>query len=213
MPSSFQPPVSGGPHDPYERYRIAEIQSDKGAPDASEGTETFQIKPRSAFAAYVTLLFKRFLDLFENTTELGLAVSAENDVLEHLILFKAALENLKIEDRGQDSPFLNSISVLWHQMLEDVMRFRRQTDLSIKMRAFIKEFQHYPNNQEHSLGYYLTEYAGQKWLPFPYMEMISRLAIQHKKNPQGSLLSRWSATLEEMIQMLKPPEQKKPESN
>ena len=102
--------------------------------------------------------------------------------------------------------FLNSLSNLWHQMLEDVLRFRRQTALSVKMRTFIREFQHYPENQEHSLGYYLTEYAGQKWLPFPYMEMISRLYANHKKNPQTSLLTRWSSELEALIQMLKPAE-------
>jgi hypothetical protein len=206
MPDSFQPPPSSGSYDPFEKYRISEIQKDKETRDAAEGTQTYSYTRHSAFLAYVSLIFKKFLDLFEKTTERGLALSAEKDVREHLILLKAAIEILKIEDRSQDSPFLNHLSQLWHHLIEDVLRFRRQTPMATKMRAMIKEFQNYPELYEHSLGYYLTEYAGQKWLPFPYMEMIFRLYSQHKKNPEGSILSRWSSEIQEMIQIITPPE-------
>ena len=206
MPDSYQPPVSGEPHDPFEKYRIAEIQRDKGPPDASEGTETYVPQRQSVFAAYVSLIFKKFLELFEGTTEHGLAVSAENDVRDHLKILKSTLEILKQEDRSQDSLFLNRLSLQWHQLLEDSIRFRRQTPLSIQMRALIKEVQQHPEHHEHSLGYYLMEYAGQKWLPFPYMEMIQRLHAQHKKNLDASILSRWTQELENMIQILNPPE-------
>jgi len=202
MPSSSQPPSNRGPYDPFEKYRIAEIQKDKSMPDTSEGSEKFQLKSKSAIVAYLILLLKKFLDLFEETTDHGLAVSAESEVSEHLAQLKAAIEILKMEDHGQDSAFLNNLSLLWDQVLEDVVRFRRQTPLSIKMRAFLKELQHYPDDPVHSLGYYLTEYAGQKWLPFPYMEMISRLTLAHQKKPESSLLSRWSGMLDEMIQIL-----------
>lgn len=208
MPSSFQPPLGGT--DPYEKYRVAEVQKDKGPRDLSEGTEEGKPERQSAFAAYVALVFKKFLELFESTTEQGLAVSAESDVLEHLILFKAALEIMKIEDRSQDAPFLNSLAQHWHQLLDDVLRFRRQTPLSIQMRSCIKQFQQYPENQQHSLGYYLTEYAGQKWLPFPYMEMIYKLHAQHKKNPDTSTLTAWSKSVDELIALLRPPEKQLP---
>jgi hypothetical protein len=204
MPSSFQPPVSG-PHDPYEKYRVEEIQKDKEPRDSTEESQgAIQASRPSAFAAYITMIIKKFLELFESTSERGLTATAESDVLEHLKQFKAALEILKMEDRSQDSPFLNSLSASWHQMLEDVLRFRRQSPLSLKMRAFIRDFQHYPENQQHTLGYYLTEYAGQKWLPFPYMEMIHRLHIQHQKSPESSSLSLWSNAISEMIRILKP---------
>ena len=206
MPDSYQPPVSGESRDPYEKYRVAEIQKEKGTPDAAEGTETFSPRRQSVFAAYVSLIFKKFLELFEGTSERGLAISAESDVREHLILLKSSLDILKQEDHSQDSPFLNRLSMQWHQLLEDVLRFRRQTPLSIQMRAFIKELQHHPERHEHSLGYYLTEYAGQKWLPFPYMEMIQRLHAQHQKILDASILTRWTQELESMIQILNPSE-------
>ncbi len=113
---------------------------------------------------------------------------------------------MKTEDRSQDTAYLNRLSILWNQLLEDVLRFRRQTPLSIQMRSFIKEFQRYPALHEHSLGYYLTEYAGQKWLPFPYLEMIHKLYAMHQKNPESSLLAKWTNDLESMIQILAPAE-------
>ncbi len=203
MPDSYQPPV--GDRDPYEKYRIIEIQKNKETPADSQQKKISS--PHSAFAAYVSLLFKKFLELFERTSERGLTASAEKEVLEHLISFKEILEILKTEDRSQDSPFLNNLSQLWHQLLEDMLRFRRQTTLSTQMRALLKQFQQYPENQEHSLGYYLTEYAGQKWLPFPYLEMIHRLHMQHKKNPENSSLASWTTALKELILLLKQSEE------
>lgn len=207
MPDSFQPPISGEDHDPFEKFRVAEIQKEKEARDDLEGSVSAQEKHRSAFAAYASLIFKKFLELFERTTKQGLAAEAEKDVLKHLATFKAALEILKLEDRSQDSPFLNKLSQLWHQMLEDSYSFRRQSLLSSKIRSFIKQLQHYPEHHEHSLGYYLTEYAGQEWLPFPYMEMIRDLHINHKKSSGKSLLTVWSNEIEEMIQIIRLPEE------
>lgn len=202
MPSSYQPPVSGNPHDPFEKYRIEGIQKDKGAQDSAEGSDHQFYKPRSAFTAYVSLLLKKFIDFFESTTEQGLSISAENDVLEHIKLFKTTLEALQTNDLSQDPAYLNRLSICWHQLLEDSLRFRRKTELSIKIRDFIMEFQHHPEKAQHTLGYYLTEFAGQKWLPFPYMELIGRLHQQCKNNPAQSQLNRWIDELSAIIQML-----------
>ena len=57
---------------PYEKYRVEEIQKDKETTDAAEGTEPFPESHHSAFAAYAILILKKFLELFERTTEQGL---------------------------------------------------------------------------------------------------------------------------------------------
>ena len=190
------------PSDPYEKYRVSKVQKEKAPSDADEEMELFSPTHRTAFAAYVSLIFKKFLELFEKTSAHGLAVSAENDVCKHLLSLRKTLDILKKENRSQDSIFLSRLAMLWHQLLEDVLRFRRQTPLAIQMRSLIKEFQNYPEHHEHSLGYYLMEYAGQKWLPFPYMEMIRQLHEQHQKDLDHSLLSVWTQELDQMIQTL-----------
>ncbi len=212
MPDSFQNPIGGGPKDPFEKYRIEKIEKDKDRDAEKKMMRWGEGKPHSAFAAYFLLLFKKILDLFENTTERGLGVSAEIDVQEHLTLLKAAIETLKAEDHSQDVAFLNRLSSLWHQILEDLLRFRKKTALANHMNAFIKSVQSYPEGKEHSFAYYLSEYAGQTWLPFPYMEMLKQLWAEHQKLHEGSHLHQWSSTLKEMIQMLDPEKSKDPDS-
>ncbi len=202
MPDSFQNPVGGGPKDPFEKYRIEEIQKDKDSKEDKKQKNGDNHTHRSLFAAYIILLLKKFLDLFDQTTERGLAASIESDVKKHLILLKAAFEALKGKDFSQDASFLNSLSNLWHYLLEDILHFRRKTPLEKMMNSFIKSIQRYPENQEHSLAYYLSEYAGQKWLPFPYMEMIQQLWAEHQKRVDSSHLHQWSEDLDKMIQIL-----------
>ena len=67
------------------------------------------------------------------------------------------------------------------------------------MENFIESVQKYPENDEHSLGYYLTEYAGSDWLPFPFMEILQNLHFSHQTDPHNSYLSQWVKTLKEII--------------
>jgi len=204
MPDSYQPPISGEPHDPFEKYRIAGIQKEKEPHDASEGTEAFQPKRPSGFLGYAILILKKFIEIFEHTTEHGLTTSAQKEIFEHLAQFKSSLEILRNEDRSQDSLFLNQLAQIWHLLLDDSYSFRRNTLLSVKVRAFIKKLQHHSERQGHSLGYYLTEYAGQKWLPFPYMDMIRHLHMESMKNQENSHLATWSKDVDEMLLIIKP---------
>lgn len=197
MPDSFQRPVD--PSDPFGKFQAEQIEKDKMTPNEEPPKRSLW----ALLAAYMSLMVKKMLDLFEQTSEHGLAENAERDLREDLILFKAVLELLKKEDHSQDASFLHRLSELWHQLLEDLLCFRKQTPLSDQLNRFIKELQNYPDQQEHSLGYYLTD-AGREWLPIPFMEMIHRLHVQHHKNPPGSLLSRWTSLLSALISQLPP---------
>lgn len=199
---SFQNPVGGGPKDPFEKYRIEEIQKDKDSKE-NEKKASWAEHPRLSFiAAYLLHIFKKFLEIFERTNEKSPESSTKIDVKEHLILLKAALDTLKMQDLSQDVVFLSRLSALWHQILEDLLHFRRTMPFAEKMRSFIKAIQEFPENQEHTLGYYLLEYAGEKWIPFPYMEILRRLWAEHQKNPVNSHLFEWGEDLDDMIRFL-----------
>ena len=202
MPDSSRTPISGEPHDPYEKYRVEEIQKDKEASQFPGKEPASLPKPSPAFSATITLLFKKLLDLFERTTPRGLSHSAEGEMRSHLLRFQELIEKQKESDISQDSFLLNRFSLIWHQLLDDALRFRRETPLSIQIRELFQEIQHYPAHHDHSLGYYLTEYAGQRWLPFPYMEMIQELHEDHMIHNEGSHLSKWSRQIGEIVQTL-----------
>lgn len=181
---SFQNPVQ--PPDPYERYKIEPVGSEKekskrdfsGGPNEPNG--------KWVVTAYFLKTLHKLLSFYERK-EKG-KVIGEHPVLTQ---FKEALEILKKEDRSQDTQFLHDLSLLWLQIIEDL-------SLSRACKPLLKKIHNYPKGQAFSLGYYLTEYAGQQWVPFPYMEIIRQMHKEHENCPQGSSLSEWTKLLDHL---------------
>ncbi len=201
--SSINNPINNKPRDPYEGYKVEAIEEEKRTKEELERKQKEKdVHKPQVVGAYLLLLMRRFLQLFSDKTERGVSSDTEKEVRGNLLLLKAALEILKAEDRSQDVAFLNRLSELWHQALEDSNRFRRNSPFSIAFRTFLRDLQHYPPEQEHTLGYYLIEYAGQKWLPFPYMELIATLHREYELDPESSPLLRWTTLLDELTEIL-----------
>ena len=193
---SFHNPV--GPPDPYKGYRVEGIE-EKHSREEKPPKQEMGPGESTLLGAYFLSLFRKFCQLFQEETERGLSTKAEEGVRTNLTLFKEAIEVLKKEDRSQDTQFLNHLSELWHHILEDSLRFKRKSSFSSSFRTLIQDIQHYPPNQEHTLGYYLTEYAGQDWLPFPYMDLIQKMHEQHQANPTSSPLTHWTRQMDQLV--------------
>lgn len=195
---SFEPTRST---DPYNRYRTEEIQKNRSGGD-SGGSEPPQ-KNIPAILYFLLTLFQKITKLFEATSEAGLTTPEEIAFLQHLSMFKNVLNTLKREDQSQDAAFLNSLSEAWNLLIKDGSRLRPVAPLSILFFHFIDEIQHYPQTQEHTLGYYLTECANHKWLPFPYMELIYALHSIHQAHPELSHLTSWVNQIDQIILSIK----------
>lgn len=171
---TFQNPV-GGPHDPFEKtLRVERIEEDKltqnrreKEPESPISQETF------AIASFLLQMVYRALDSFVRSHRP--AKSSSEAVRANLLLLKKSFETLQAEDRSQDAHFLNELSMIWHQVLEDALQFPGSTPVAEGFKALLRTLQNFPENQPHSFGYYLAEYAGQKWIPFPYMELIAKI--------------------------------------
>jgi hypothetical protein len=137
------------------------------------------------------------LQTFRNAIDFLLKSSAPKDTAarKNILLLKASLEMLKTEDRSQDMQFLNQLSTLWRKCLEDAPRLKHLASFN----ELVKNIQHYPENQPHTFGYYLAEYADQKWIPFPYMELIAKIHSEHKKDPASSALTEWTGLLNDLL--------------
>ena len=59
-----------------------------------------------------------------------------------------------------------------------------------------------PQEEEYSLGYYLTKYVGNESLPFPFMDILHQLHQEHQENQEISRLNEWMAMLDTMISSL-----------
>lgn len=194
---SYQNPVT--PPDPYERYRIESVEREREERERRSGgggDEPPEEKWR--FAAYFLKLVHRITTLLLESPEKEVSLSEKGSV-ESLRSLKAAFEILKREDRSEDIQFLNHLSKLWQQVLEDALSFKRDSDLSARYKMLIKKIQRFPEDQVHTFGYYLSEYAGQKWIPFPYMEMIQKIHSEHEKNPDMSALTEWTAMIDRLL--------------
>lgn len=184
---SYTPPV--GPRDPYERYRVESIEKDSQRSFDKDPDDPNKKKP--ALLALIVNLIRRLFQLLDAP----ILRKNPSTVRVHLRQFKMMLETLQNTDHSQDSGFLNHLSELWHELLDDQQEFPI-------IKSLLDLLQSYPPDQEHTLGYYLTEYVGQKWLPFPFMEMVLKLHLQHKKNPLSSTLRQWILQIDSLLTSL-----------
>jgi hypothetical protein len=177
------------PPDPYDRYRIDAVGRERHTGNGGEPPED-----KGGWAVYFLKLFHRILTLLSLDEKRG-PKRAEGS----LRSLKDAFETLKREDRSEDIAFLNDLSQSWQNVLEESLLLQRESELSSQYKTLIKKIQHFPEHQTHTFGYYLSEYAGQKWIPFPYMELIKKIHSEYEKNPAGSALTEWTALIDQVI--------------
>lgn len=202
---SIQNPL-GGPRDPYEGYRVEPVEGERHAKEDQDKKAEPQETPdkQSILLGYILTLLHKLFALFQTGPEKKKAPPAEEkEILETCRLLKAAFEMMKREELSQDIPFLNRLSELWQEILEHALRVDRSSNRGKEIRSLIDAIQRYPEKAPHSLGYYLSEYAGQKWLPFPYMEMIQKIHAEHLKNPPDSALTQWTAQIGKILSFFK----------
>jgi hypothetical protein len=197
----------GGPEDPYDKYRKYRVDGVDHEKHEERRKKSFEEEPAKKplpTGSFLLVLMHKLLDYLITLGGHGISDKSEKEVRDDLHLLKGSFESLKWEERSQDVEFLNGLSEIWHRALEDRMRFKQSAAFSAAFRAFVKKIQNYPEGQEHTLGFYLTEYTGEKWLPFPYMELIQRIHEEYQSDPAASALSFWILELEQLIAALNP---------
>jgi hypothetical protein len=202
---SIQNPLGGpeGPYDKYRKYRIEGAENEKHADEQRKKFEEEPPKKGLSFGSFFLFLVWKILNYFVHLTR-GISEKEEKEIRDNLQLLKEAFESMKGEDRSQDIKFLNRLSEIWHRVLENSDQLKQTDPFSTAFHSFLKKIQKYPEDQEHTLGYYLTAYAGEKWLPFPYMELIQKIYEQHEKDPSTSPLVLWLQELDELLSSLSP---------
>ena len=65
---------------------------------------------------------------------------------------------------------------------------KKKNESLSQIKTLIATFHSYPPKQPWSLGFYMTEYAGKDWLPFPRMELLHQLHDDFIAHPKESQL-------------------------
>jgi hypothetical protein len=150
----------------------------------------------SLFEIVISYIFKKIIELFNpKSKEID-----ESKVAEHLITFKKFIEELEKEDFSHEPEFVEKLSASWCHLVDDFKQAslfqKKHPAAAAKINVLISEINAYPPGEEHSVGFYLTEHAGDKWIPFPYMEMLQEL---HRSKNQ---LNKWAGMCSEIISSL-----------
>ncbi len=185
---SFHPVT---PPDPYDRYRIESVgdQREKETPKGGGG------EPPEKKWGLIAKILQKLHGMVSSLLD-SFSTQQERQIFRSL---KSAFETLKKEDRSEDIQFLNQLSHLWFQLLDEGNQLTYNPRSSSLLKELIKKIERYPERQTHTFGYYLSEFAGQKWIPFPYMELIQKLHFEHLKYPEMSALAEWTRLLDDLL--------------
>ena len=100
---------------------------------------------------------------------------------------KDLLSKLTTSDQTDNPHYAQHLSEVWHILLDAPPK--------TPIESFIQVANNYPAGEMHSFGFYLSNYAGDQWLPFPFLEIL-------KKLHQGYVLRKKNSELSHMLQLL-----------
>jgi len=189
--------------DPYEDLKVQRIEEEKFDKEKKEPALESKPSPKKPYLwAAVTLLFHKLFSFFSKeeaqTPDVYLTLELEN-----LCNLHSYFEKMKENNLSGDMEFLQKFSLLWHKFIEDTFRLKKLSPLYKEIEFFIEEIQSYPEDSDHSFGYYLSEYAGSEWLPYPFLQLFQKLFEEHLQNKDRSHLEKWTSHLKILIDHFK----------
>ncbi len=180
---------------------LAQIQKDKEEREktAAIGDPSSKIFHRATAIVY----FRKFVDRFAADVKARSSSINTQKALEDLSAFKEILEELSREDLSYNPDFTQRLSQLWQNLYENCSGIEDSLThldtLASRILSFVKEIDAFPPGEDHTLGYYLTEHAGQDWIPFPFMNLLSALHQEFQDSRTSSRLELWIKQLSETI--------------
>ncbi|MBI5345552.1 MAG: hypothetical protein HZB76_00170 [Chlamydiae bacterium] len=188
------PPIHSG-KDPFEHVKVSSATEKESKEE--RGYPNIEVSKRLFFYLYFLTTIKNLLNLFKKKSATPFKGS---EIFHDLILIKTSLEQLAKQDFSQNPTYLNYFAFNWLKFLKDfeflILDNAQVTD---KIKKFIEEMHHFPQKEDYSLGYYLSEFAGYKWIPFPYMELLKNLHLEYQTKNESSQLKSWIDFLDALL--------------
>ncbi len=205
--SDFQKPV--------QRSDTSHIEQPSAIPPIEKDKKKEDMPPNDAWKDAVNRPFL-FATLFSHLKKLIAAFSGKNrslafgptqqKLINDLLEFYRLLVVLSHEDHSHDPQYLEQMSELWHTLIHDCNPIdpseRKNLESYSLIKNLINSISSYPPQEDHSLGYYLTEHAGSEWIPFPFMKLLQKLHEEHQNQPMTSFLTGWIRQCEDIFEDL-----------
>ncbi len=183
--------------DPFEHVKIQ-----KTKPYTEEEKKKLPLIPKP-----VSKKIFLYMALLKIVSNLLSKFSSKNDknikrtpLHKDLLTIKSALQALKDKNLCQDSEFLNFFAFIWMKFFKDQDQYSlKNAEINSLINQLVEEIHTYPRNSEFSLAYYITEFAGYKWVPFPYMDILQNLHLENENEPEISHLNKWIGIINELL--------------
>lgn len=186
MADEFYNPIR--PVDPAGGHRIP-VPGVRGDKPSREDQEPFfhdDTYRQKLLYGSVVLFFQKMFNTALFTREESGQYSKES-IAEAIKKFHHLLETLKKLDQTDNPHFAQELSEAWHVLTSATP--------GTPLDELIELANDYPSGDTQSLGFYLTHYAGDHWLPFPFLEIL-------KKLHQGYVLRKTRSELQHMLYIL-----------
>lgn len=185
--------------EPYKKIIVNRVEQNKKSNNSFSQFPADLTYPN--LPSLLVSFFKKFTMHFSFKREIS-TVTLKQDLLELKQLFIL----LSTEDLSHQLEFIQKLSLLWHKIIEDCnpisVSLSKDSDFLKKTATFIQIINCFPVNEDHSLGYYLQEHVGEKWVPFPFMKLLQGLHEEYQKVQNKSSLADWIKTLSLIIDEL-----------
>ena len=195
----FDKPVSGKEQVPHEWLQVSPVEREK-----KEKEPFTSVSSPSLLLASLLIHFREALSEF-----LPKGKSAQwniADLIDNLNRFLNSLQILFEKDESHNPLFTGQLAENWHHLQENshdlFLNKQELTDLYPLLQTFFDKIETFPPSSDLSLAYYLKEYAGKEWLPFPFMEMLQELHDQAALSPHNCYLKEWIDDLSSLISLL-----------
>ncbi len=118
----------------------------------------------------------------------------------NLQTFKNLLIKIRDENPTNDLQFAGTLSQMWHTLKLNFSKNSNNLPLNFfKINLLISSIEHYPEDSEHSFGFYLSHYSGTDWFPIPFFQLLNRLHEEPSSKNRSSKLESWIQLINEIL--------------
>jgi len=177
--------------------RVPKVDGDEKIKPKPLDPPNAEAKGDPALAAGAFSLWLRKTLGFLDKGSLGVTPSGELKTV--LSQIKKFLQELKEDDRTKDPSFTAALSANWRKLL---LIFEEMSPKALHyptISSLINAVEAFPVGEQHRLGFYLTHYAGEEWLPFPYLDILRTLNRDYLVRGLSSDLHLWLHLIDEIL--------------
>ncbi len=185
--SNINPPIQPG-YPSKERLTVQQIEKLRADKELQE--EAAKKNPQAFLMACFSAYAKK-MALHLASRPVSEKKALGKNLMVKLSEFKKTLIKLMQENLSQNADFVEKLSLAWQGVVENIRVMEKlKPEIASRLKTFTEAFESYPH-KDHSLAFYMSEWKGKEWLPFPFIEILHGLHEEYRLRKSESQLSKW----------------------